>query len=148
MFESQLFFVPESPIHLLRKEKIQSAENICMKIYGTEYDVQTHLAETKLSLESNNEKSCHIFASAAVYYFMVMLIVQHSMQGICAMPEAISKFEKTNKRGKLNLNHPSRCRLQISFKYVRIKVSVETQGLDFLWLGFIEKTTFISNTLS
>ena len=55
-----LFFVPESPIHLLRKEKIQSAENICMKIYGTEYDVQTHLAEAKLSLESNNEKSCHI----------------------------------------------------------------------------------------
>ena len=49
-----LFLVPESPIYLLRKDKIQIAEKTCKQLYGPNFDVATHLSEAQLNLESYN----------------------------------------------------------------------------------------------
>ena len=57
-----LFLVPESPIYLLRKDQIQTAEKTCKQLYGPNFDVATHLSEAQLNLESyKNKKSASIY---------------------------------------------------------------------------------------
>ena len=50
------FFIPESPIHLLRKNKLKSAEKISQKIYGPKYDHQSHLTLAQLDLKEYQAK--------------------------------------------------------------------------------------------
>ena len=57
-----LFLVPESPIYLLKKDQIQTAEKTCKQLYGPNFDVTTHISEAKLNLESfKNKKSASIY---------------------------------------------------------------------------------------
>ena len=50
------FLLPESPIQLLRKNKLKSAERIIKKIYGPKYDHQTHLTLAQLDLKEYQDK--------------------------------------------------------------------------------------------
>ena len=50
------FVTPESPIHLLRKNKFKSAERISKKIYGPKYNHQSHLTLAQLDLREYQEK--------------------------------------------------------------------------------------------
>ena len=50
------FVTPESPIHLLRKNKFKSAERISKKIYGPKYNHQSHLTLAQLDLKEYQAK--------------------------------------------------------------------------------------------
>ena len=49
------FFVPESPIQLIRQNKISSAQRAYKRLYGPNYDIQNHLAEAKLGLAQHEK---------------------------------------------------------------------------------------------
>ena len=49
-----LFLVPESPTHLVKKDKITGAEDAILKCYGPQYDAQAEVSRIQLGLKNTS----------------------------------------------------------------------------------------------